>query len=122
MSNQVAILFGANLMKITYLTWGETPRSYGVFGSQVIGQIKATRNFSSEVNIELVSGVPIIHSGFVREKWGYFKQISNIENIFARLYYEINQTFLRIYRLEIDYSRENTSDIRLFFIKNLNII
>ena len=45
---------------------------------------------------------------------------SNIENIFAQLYYEINQTFLRIYPLEIDYSRENTSDIRLFFYQKIN--
>lgn len=86
-------------MRITYLTWGETPRSYGVFGSQVIGQVKATRNFSSEVNIELVSGVPIIHSGFVREKWEYFKQISNIENIlgeipFTRLSIWASQNFI----------------------------
>ena len=65
-------------MKVTYLTWGETPRSYGVFGSQVIGQVRATRNFFPDVSIDLVSGVPIIHSGFIREKWRYARQISTI--------------------------------------------
>lgn len=62
-------------MKIMYLTWGETPRSYGVFGSQVIGQFVETARLCSDGEFHFVSAVPLIHSGLVREKLGYISEL-----------------------------------------------
>lgn len=58
-------------MKIIYLTWGETPRSIGVFGSQVLGQFSAIIAAKPSNEYHLVCGVPLVHSGLVREKWRY---------------------------------------------------
>ncbi|WP_412486422.1 hypothetical protein [Shewanella chilikensis] len=66
-------------MKVVYLTWGETPRAYGVFGSQVIGQFVETSKLSPEDEFHFVSAVPIIHSGLVREKWRYFKELKSVK-------------------------------------------
>lgn len=72
-------------MKIVYLTWGETPRSYGVFGSQVIQQFVATKQAMPDSDFSFVSGVPLIHSGMIREKLSYTKELekvrSNLNNI-----------------------------------------
>ncbi len=67
-------------MNILYLTWGETPRSYGVFGSQVISQFVENSKVSSDLNYYFASGVPIVHSGIIREKWNYFKEIKKISS------------------------------------------
>ncbi|RNF48804.1 glycosyltransferase [Marinomonas hwangdonensis] len=67
-------------MKIVYLTWGETPRAYGVFGSQVIGQFLETSKLSPEVEFHFISAVPIIHSGLIREKWHYFKELKSVKS------------------------------------------
>lgn len=85
-------------MKITYLTWGETPRSYGVFSSQVLGQFSHTvasmkNQFDGdEINSEFVSGIPLIHSGMVREKLAYPEEIKKITSKLA----ESNIKFKRL--------------------------
>lgn len=66
-------------MKIMYLTWGETPRSYGVFGTQVIGQFVETMALLPNCNSLFVSGVPLIHSGLVREKLGYANELEEVK-------------------------------------------
>lgn len=66
-------------MRVCYLTWGETPRSYGVFGSQILGQFIETKKQSPESEFHFISGVPIIHSGFVREKWKYKDEVKNVK-------------------------------------------
>jgi hypothetical protein len=66
-------------MKIIYLTWGETPRSYGVFGSQVINQLVSNYKSNKDSQFHLVSAVPLIHSGFVREKINYIDEIKKIK-------------------------------------------
>ncbi len=65
-------------MKIIYLTWGETPRSHGVFGSQVIGQFAQTKQLLPDAEFRLVSGVPVVHSGLVREKLRYLDELKKI--------------------------------------------
>lgn len=65
-------------MNIIYLTWGETPRSYGVFMSQVINQLISTKEKMPESQFHMVSGLPIIHSGLIREK-NYKNEIKNIK-------------------------------------------
>ena len=67
-------------MRVLYLTWGETPRSYGVFGSQVIGQFTENAKFMSDAQFYFASAVPIVHSGLVREKWSYLNEIKNVRN------------------------------------------
>ena len=37
-------------MKVVYLTWGETPRNYGVFGSQAIRQFIETQKLLPKSN------------------------------------------------------------------------
>lgn len=66
-------------MKVCYLSWGETPRSYGVFGSQVLGQFIETRKQMPESEFYFISGVPIIHSGLVREKLKYNEEVSKVK-------------------------------------------
>lgn len=65
-------------MRILYLTWGETPRSYGVFGSQVVAQLAHNKELAPEAEFKLVSGVPLVHSGFVREKFEYPKELNKL--------------------------------------------
>lgn len=66
-------------MNIIYLTWGETPRSYGVFASQVIGQFVENSKQTKDNNYFFISAVPIVHSGLVRDKFGYFKEIEMVK-------------------------------------------
>lgn len=65
-------------MKICYLTWGETPRSYGIFGSQVLGQFIKTSELMPEDDFHFISAVPLIHSGFLREKLNYRHELQKI--------------------------------------------
>lgn len=68
-------------MKVMYLTWGETPRSYGVFGSQVIRQFSETKQaFFKDDDFYFVSAVPIINSGLVREKHKYFSELKKVKS------------------------------------------
>lgn len=67
------------MKKIIYLTWGETPRSYGVFGSQVIGQFKENAFLSPDDKFYFIAAVPIIHSGLIREKLKYFKELQHVK-------------------------------------------
>lgn len=66
-------------MKVMHLTWGETPRSYGVFGSQVINQFVATHRLMSGSQFLFASGIPIVHSGMTREKFGYLEECRKIQ-------------------------------------------
>ncbi|WP_100076846.1 glycosyltransferase family 4 protein [Chryseobacterium camelliae] len=72
-------------MKICYLTWGETPRSYGVFGSQVLGQFVANTNEIKDGSFYFISGVPIIHSGHIREKGAYKEQVEKVKQILGTI-------------------------------------
>lgn len=65
-------------MNVMYLTWGETPRSYGVYGSQVIEQFVQTKKKIPGANFIFVSAVPIVHSGFFREKLGYRHELGKV--------------------------------------------
>lgn len=66
-------------MKITYLTWGETPRSYGVFGTQVIAQFIATKKLMPDAEFQFISAIPLIHSGMVREKLRYPAELKKVK-------------------------------------------
>jgi glycosyltransferase involved in cell wall biosynthesis len=66
-------------MKVVYLTWGETPRNYGVFGSQAIRQFIETQKLLPNSEFHFISAVPIIHSGLLREKWRYFFELSMVK-------------------------------------------
>ena len=66
-------------MNIIYLTWGETPRSYGVFRSQAINQLIKTKNLMPNQNFFFLSGIPVIHSGWIREKFSYVREIKKIK-------------------------------------------
>ena len=72
-------------MNIVYLTWGETPRSYGIFGSQVIGQFVATKKLMADSNFTLISAVPIIHSGLVREKLSYKSELNKVRELLGNI-------------------------------------
>ena len=66
-------------MKVVYLTWGETPRSYGIFGFQVLSQFVDISKISSGDEFHFVSAVPLIHSGLIREKWSYLKELRKVK-------------------------------------------
>ncbi len=67
-------------MSVIYLTWGETPRSYGVFGNQVVQQFVRTCKFAEIREAYFISAVPLVHSGFVREKFGYFRELNKVKS------------------------------------------
>ncbi|MEQ1557913.1 MAG: glycosyltransferase [Methyloglobulus sp.] len=68
-------------MKVVFLTWGETPRSYGVFGSQAIAQFVASkRQMGDGSEFSFISALPIVHSGFVREKLNFFKELTKVKH------------------------------------------
>ena len=70
-------------MNVLYMTWGETPRSYGVFNSQVIKQFLKTKNKLPDAKFSFISAVPIFHSGLLREKLGYKDEIKKIKEEFT---------------------------------------
>ncbi|WP_288436389.1 glycosyltransferase family 4 protein [Chryseobacterium culicis] len=72
-------------MKICYLTWGETPRSYGVFGSQVLGQFVANTDEIENGSFYFISGVPVIHSGHIREKGQYKEEIQKVKQKLGKI-------------------------------------
>lgn len=83
---------------VVYLTWGETPRSYGVFGNQVIEQFRRISNYSKG-EFHFVSGVPLLHSGMVREKWNYNNEVKAVRKklgsvVFSRIPIFSPQTFV----------------------------
>jgi len=80
-------------MKIAYLTWGETPRSYGVFASQVLGQFIETKKIMPDDEFHFISALPVIHSGLLREKLGYFKEIKNIKKLLGDIDFSILPIF-----------------------------
>ena len=72
-------------MRVIYLTWGETPRSFGVFGNQVINQFVQTCHFLKIHEAFFVSAVPIVHSGFIRENFHYFDELSRVKRLLNRI-------------------------------------
>lgn len=68
-------------MNIVYLTWGETPRAHGVYGSQVIKQFKETVSGIDDCKSYFVAAVPLVHSGLTREKFGYIEEIRKVKKL-----------------------------------------
>lgn len=66
-------------MKIMYLTWGETPRSYGVYASQVIRQFVANSLADNTSTYSFVAGVPLINSSLIREGRRYKDELLNVQ-------------------------------------------
>jgi glycosyltransferase involved in cell wall biosynthesis len=67
-------------MKVIYLTWGETPRVSGVYGSQVLKQLRAIQDAIPSSEFLLVAGLPIVFSGIIREKFGYIKELRKVRH------------------------------------------
>ena len=76
-------------MRAIYLTWGETPRTSGVYGSQVIRQLKAIKQKMPSSEFVLVSGLPIIFSGLIKEKFSYISELNKISQILADIPHKI---------------------------------
>ena len=72
-----------------HLTWGETPRSYGVFGSQVIAQFVANNKATPASKFLFASGLPIINSGMTREKFGYFNEYKKIREMLGNIPFHV---------------------------------
>lgn len=66
-------------MNVIYLSWGETPRSYGVFGSQVLAQFVYTKRLTTDSSFYFLSGLPILNSGLVREKIRYLHELKEVK-------------------------------------------
>lgn len=108
-------------MKVIYLTWGETPRSHGIFTSQVINQFVETyRCADSNDKFYFVSGVPIIHSGLIREKFSYFNELKVIRELLSKIKFSFipiftTQNFIDSSRLTFDLMH----NISHLFLKNI---
>jgi glycosyltransferase involved in cell wall biosynthesis len=85
-------------MNILYLTWGENIGFSGLFQEQVVGQLKRIKKLDKNVNLFLLSGIPIsrnlikknkeykkylqlnqesLSSEFIEMKWRYIFVLSN---------------------------------------------
>jgi len=68
-------------VNIVYLTWGETPRSYGIFGSQVLNQFTAIKDeIEKSSDLTFIAAVPIIHSGLFREGVSYVQELNKVKS------------------------------------------
>lgn len=65
-------------MRVLYLTWGEVPRMSSVYGGQVVDVVRRLQRQPGLERVDLLAGVPLIHSGLVREKWRYPQEIARI--------------------------------------------
>lgn len=70
-------------MKVMYLTWGETPRSYGIYASQGLRQLNATSDIMPDDDFCYVAGLPFVHSGLVREKFLYREELRRVRSILS---------------------------------------
>jgi len=70
--------FNRVIVRVIYLTWGETPRASGVYGSQVVAQLDAIQRELVGGELMLVAGLPLIHSGLVRERLAYPAELREI--------------------------------------------
>lgn len=68
-------------MRVLYMTWGEVPRLSSVYGGQVINVVRELQRHPAVSAAKLLAGVPIIHSGMVREKLAYFDQLRKIHSL-----------------------------------------
>lgn len=80
-------------MKVVYLTWGETPRSYGIFGSQVLGQFAETKKYARDDEFYFISGLPLVHSGLVRERLAYKEEIQKVKKRLGDISFSIIPIF-----------------------------
>ena len=77
-------------LKVAYITWGETPRSYGVYGSQVIEQVsRIAKNHSDTIEMHFLAFLPVIHSGWIREKLDYFNEITKLKKILINVKFHL---------------------------------
>lgn len=67
-------------MRVLFVTWGEVPRFSSVYGGQALGVVEALQNTPGVERVALLAGVPLIHSGMVREKLGYFNVLKDIKS------------------------------------------
>lgn len=98
-------------MNIMFLSWGEVPRLSSVYGGQLVNVAKTIGLDDRVDQVTLVAGMPLIHSGLVREKWNYGKQLTAINNSLGK------DNFLRRYLLVPPigiYPKE--SQIKLFML------
>lgn len=65
-------------MKTVYLTWGETPRAYGIYRTQVAETVAQIVAEHDDFESHLIAGLPLIHSGLVREKLGYWAELRKV--------------------------------------------
>jgi glycosyltransferase involved in cell wall biosynthesis len=65
-----------NLINVLYLTWGEQISNAGIIGNQVFGQVKTIANLGQEINIQIMSGIPIYSRAYLHDK----KQLLNDHN------------------------------------------
>lgn len=68
-------------LNAVYLTWGETPRSYGIYRSQVVETVAEIVRQDPDITHHLVAGLPIIHSGLVREKSAYGRELKTLRKV-----------------------------------------
>ncbi|MFC4292480.1 glycosyltransferase [Sphingorhabdus arenilitoris] len=72
------------MMKVLFVSWGEVPRLSSVYGGQLVNIAKAVGENPEVDSASLIAGMPLIHSGLVREKWRYRKQVKAISDLLGK--------------------------------------
>ena len=68
-------------MRVLYVSWGEVPRLSSVYGGQLVNVAAEMRAQDAVSWTGLLAGLPLIHSGLVREKWRFPAGLRKIERI-----------------------------------------
>lgn len=64
--------------RVAYLTWGETPRAHGVYRSQVAETVKSIAAQRPSAEVSILAGLPLVHSGLVREGRRYGAELRRL--------------------------------------------
>lgn len=62
-----------------FVSWGEVPRMSGVYGGQFVKLAAHVKDCSDITDVRVLAGVPIVHSGLVREKFAYSKELNKVK-------------------------------------------
>jgi glycosyltransferase involved in cell wall biosynthesis len=70
--------------QVAYVTWGETVRFYGIYRSQVLETVARLAKDDPDRDYHIIAAMPVVHSGWVRERHRYFAQLKEARRLLGR--------------------------------------
>lgn len=66
---------------ILYITWGETIVDFGIFKNQVMEQLKLIKRERPDINLYLLSGIPIGNKKLFKNPFAFVKELKHIKAV-----------------------------------------